>query len=167
MADFTPRSVVKSAVRTLTTPIPTLAAFSALVDDIITTNPFSCTGYELGGVTHDPCEVSRESDTARVADEDLEATVIGTTSVKCPTSAAYTAAITAVPACTGLNTALGETAIHVLDDDSFSATIKCHAASGELYNVAISRTQVTVSGYEADAILTAVEAWADGQTDLA
>ena len=161
MANFTPRSFVKSAVRTLPTEIPTLAAFSEVVDEILTTNPFSCTGYEVGGVSHDGVEKSRESYTARFVYEDGNADTIGTTAVKCPTATAYGSVVTAVPAATAINTAIGATAVHVLDDDTFSATIKCHDANGELYNVGITRSAVTVSGYEADAILAAIEAWAD------
>ncbi len=161
MANFTPRSVVKSAVRTLPTEIPTLAAFTEVVDDILTTNPFACTDYEVGGVSHDGVEKTRESYTARFVYEDLEAETIGTTAVKCPTVAAYNGVVTAVPAATAINTAIGATGVHVLDDDTFSATIKCHDANGELYNVGITRSAVTVSGYEADAILAAIETWAD------
>ncbi len=161
MANFTPRSVVKSAVRTLPTEIPTLAAFTEVVDDILTTNPFACTDYEVGGVSHDGVEKSRESYTARFVYEDGNADMIGTTAVKCPSAAAYNGVVTAVPAATAINTAIGATAVHVADDDTFSATIKCHDANGELYNVAITRSAVTVTGYEADAILTAIETWAD------
>ena len=78
-----------------------------------------------------------------------------------PTTTAFNAVVTAVPAATAINTAIGATAVHVSDDDTFSATIKCHDANGELYNVAITRSAVTVSGYEADTILTAIENWAD------
>ena len=161
MANFVSISVVKSAVRTLPTEIPTLAAFTEVVDDILTTNPFGCTGYEVGGVSHDGTEKSRESYTARFAYEDNEAVTIGTTSVKCPTTAAFNGEVTAAPAATAINTAIGATAVHVADDDTFSVTVRCHDANGELYNVAITRSAVTVTGYEADAILTAIETWAD------
>ncbi|HIH03200.1 MAG TPA: hypothetical protein HA263_04915, partial [Methanoregulaceae archaeon] len=157
----------KSAVRTLTTPIASLTAFSEVVDDILTNNPFGCTAYESGGQSMPAVEKTREAYTARFIYEDNEAVTIATTAVKCPTTAAYTAIVTAVPAATGINTAIGETGVHVTDDDAFSATIKCHDANGELYNVSFSRTAVTVSGYEADAILTAIEAWADAVPALA
>ena len=167
MANFTPRSVVKSAVRKLTAEIESLVAFTDIVDDILTTNPFTCTGYELGGVSYDPVEKTRESYTARFVYEDSNADTIATTAVKCPTVAAYNGVVTAVPAATAINTAIGETAVHVLDDDTFSVTLKCHDANGELYNVGITRSAVTVSGYEADAILAAIETWADSVPALA
>jgi hypothetical protein len=62
---------------------------------------------------------------------------------------------------------MGGTAVHVTDDDTFSAVIKCHDANGELYTVTIGRETVSVSSYSADAILTAVETWADGVPALA
>ena len=167
MANFVPRSIVKSAIRTLITEIPTLAAFSGVVDGILTNNPFGCTAYESGGVSYDPVEKTREVYTARFIYEDNEAVTIATSAIKCPTVAAYNGVVTAVPAATAINTAIGETGVHVLDDDSFSATVKCHDANGELYNISISRTAVSISGYTADAILTTVEAWADGVPALA
>ena len=167
MANFTPRSVVKSAVRTLPTEIPTLAAFTEVVDDILTSNPFGCTDYEVGGVSHDGTEKTRESYTARFAYEDNEAVTIGTTSVKCPTTAAFNGVVTAAPAATAINTAIGATAVHVADDDTFSVTVRCHDANGELYYVAITRSAVKVSAYEVDAILAAVEDWSDAVPALA
>ena len=167
MANFVSRSVVKSAVRTLTTPVPTLAAFSEVVDDVLTNNPFGCTPYESAGQSMPAVEKTREAYTARFVYEDSEAVTIATTAVKCPTVAAYSVVVTAVPVTTAINTAIGETGVHVTDDDAFSATVKCHDANGELYNVSFSRTAVTVSGYEADAILATVEAWADAVPALA
>ncbi len=107
-------------------------------------------------------EKAKEAYTARFVYEDSEAVTVATTAVKCPTVAAYNGVVTAVPAATAINTAIGETCVHATDDDSFSATVRCHGANGELYNVA-----VTVSGYEADAILATVEAWADAVPALA
>ncbi len=52
------------------------------------------------------------------------------------------------------------------DEGTFSVALRCHDASGELYPVALTRGVVTVSGFEADAILTAVEAWADAAPAL-
>ncbi len=105
--------------------------------------------------------------TARFAYGNSEAVAIGTTAVKCPRVAACNGVVTAVPAAAAINTAIGETGVHVLDDDSFSATVRCHDASAELFNVAVTRTAVTVSGYKADAILATVENWADAVPTLA
>lgn len=157
MANFVSKSVVKSATRVLTSPIASLANFTEVVDDILTNNPFGCTTYEIGGVSMPAVQKTKEAYTARFIYEDNEANAVGTTSVKCPTTAAYNGVVTAVPAATAINTAIGHTGVHVLDDDSFSATVRCHAANGELYNVLVTRAAVTVSGYSADSILTTVE----------
>ena len=46
-------------------------------------------------------------------------------------------------------------------------SLGCHAASGEIYTLALSRTRLTLSSYEDDAICTAVEDWADAVPALA
>ena len=167
MANFVPRSVIKSAVRTLATPIASVAAFTEVVDDVLTTNPFGCTAYEAGGAAMPAVEKTQEAYTARVAYEDGEAQTVGTVAAKCPTVAAYTANAATILADTALATAMGGTAVHATDDDSFSATLKCHAANGELFTVRFGRESVTVSSYTDDAVLAAVEAWADAVPALA
>ena len=66
-----------------------------------------------------------------------------------------------------LATAHGGTAIHDPEEDSYSATLKCHDANCELYFVNFSRDRLTVMSYSADAILTKVETWADTIAGLA
>ena len=66
-----------------------------------------------------------------------------------------------------LATAMGGTAVHATDDDSFSAALRCHAASGEVFTLALSRTKVTLSSHEDDAIRSTVENWADAVPALA
>jgi hypothetical protein len=43
----------------------------------------------------------------------------------------------------------------------------CHHANREIYTVTFTRDQVRVSSYSDDAILTAIETWADTKTELA
>jgi hypothetical protein len=62
---------------------------------------------------------------------------------------------------------MGGDAVHVADDDSFSASLRCHDANGETYTVTFSRDQVRVSSYSDDAILAAIETWADTTPELA
>ncbi|WP_342675921.1 hypothetical protein [Methanofollis sp. UBA420] len=50
--------------------------------------------------------------------------------------------------------------------DSFACRLRCHAANGEVFSVAFTRTSVRVSAYEDDALLAAVETWADGMPAL-
>ena len=51
MADFTQKSVTKSAERKFTTPIDAMANFVTLVNKFISTNPFGCVSYTSGGQT--------------------------------------------------------------------------------------------------------------------
>ncbi len=51
--------------------------------------------------------------------------------------------------------------------DTYAATLKCHDPNGELFNVNLSRSQVTLTSYSDDSIRTRVETWADGVAVLA
>ena len=44
MADFVQKTVNKTAVRELTTPIATVTSFNTLVEGVINENPFGCVG---------------------------------------------------------------------------------------------------------------------------
>jgi hypothetical protein len=167
MANFVQKSVTKAATRVLAAPIADVTAFTAIVDDILTNNPFGCTAYQSGSETLPAVEKTREAYTARVIYENGEAVTVGQVTVKCPTVAAYTANVATVLANSALATAMGGTAAHATDTDSFSAVVRCHAANGELYTVTLGRESVSVSSYSADSILTAVEAWADAVPALA
>ena len=167
MGDFVQQSITKTAVRELTTPIADITNFNTLVSGIISGNPWACTANDVGGVTQDPVSKNREGYTARIEFEDMEAKIVGYTTARAPTVTAFNSAVTAILADTALATAMGGDAIHVAEEDTFSATLKCHDASGEIYYVAFSRDQVRVSSYSDDAILTAIETWADTKTELA
>nr|WP_321352628.1 hypothetical protein [uncultured Methanoregula sp.] len=167
MADFVQTSNVKSATRTLATPIADVAAFNTLVQSVITGNPFACVAYMTAGENHPAVEKTRESYTAKFFYQDDDAKSVGTTSEKYNSIAGYNAGITAVLAATANIAAHTGTIVHDTENDAFSATLKCHDANGELYNVIFSRDQVTVSSYEDDAIRTKVETWADTVAALA
>lgn len=167
MANFVQSGVVKTAVRELAAPIADVTAFAEVVDDVLTTNPFGCTAYQVGTENHAAVEKTRESYSGRVIYENGEAETVGQVTVRCPTVAAYTANVATVLATAALATAMGGTAVHATDSDSFSATLRCHDANGEVYTLGLSRTRVTLSSYEDDAIRTAVEAWADAVPALA
>ena len=167
MGDFVQQSITKTAVRELTTPIADITTFNTLVSGIISGNPWSCTAYDVAGIPQDPVSKSREGYTARIEFEDMEAKIVGYTTARAPTVTAFNSAVTAILADTALATAMGGDAIHVAEEDTFSATLKCHDASGEIYYVAFSRDQVRVSSYSDDAILTTIETWADTKTELA
>ena len=96
-----------------------------------------------------------------------EAETVGQVTVKRPTVAAYTANVATVLGNAALATAMGGTAAHATDNDSFSAAVRCHDANGEVYTVTFGRETVTVASYSADSILTAVEDRADSVPALA
>jgi hypothetical protein len=149
------------------TPIGTIAAFAAIIDDLIADNPLGCTAYMSGSTAHEGVERSREAYTARFVYENLEAETVGTATAKAETVAGFNGAVTAILADTDLATALGGTAVHALDDDSFSAVVKCHDPGGEIYQIALTRKGLTLSSYEDDAIRVKVETWADTVPALA
>lgn len=166
MADFTQNTNVKSAVRKLVNPISDVTAFNAIVESVIQDNPFGCVSYMSSGVNHPPVEKTRESYTAKFVYQSSEGTRVGTSSENYNTISGYTAGIPAVLANTANNTAHGGSIIRNQEGDSFSATLRCHAANGELFQLNISRQQVTLSSYEDDAIRTVIETWADGVAAL-
>ena len=166
MTDFIETQNTRSAVRDLTTPVADITTFDAIVQDVITTNPFGCTTYEDGGVTMPAVTRSREHYTAKVVYEDATATRMGTVSAQAPAIAGFTAAADSVLADTALSTAIGGTPSRDTAKDIYYCQLKCHDPSGELYYVTFTRTKVRVSSYSDDAIRTIVDAWADGKPEL-
>lgn len=167
MGNFVPQSNVKSAVREIATPIADVTAFNTIVQAVLTNNPFGCTAYETSDGQMPAVAKTRESYTARVLYEDNEANLIGNVTARAATVAGFGAAKTAILADTDLTTAMGGDPVNDSDGERYSATLRCHDPSGEIYYVSFSRTEVRVTSYEADAILTTVETWADTVPALA
>ena len=167
MADFIQNSQTKTAVRELASPIPDVAAFNTIVQSVITDNPFGCVAYMTAGENHAPVEKSREGYTVRLVYEDGNAKTIGNGSHRFSTLAGFNAGVTALMAAAAVSTAHGGSPLHDAEHDSFSATLRCHDANGELYYVNFSRDRISVTSYSADAILTKVETWADTIAGLA
>lgn len=167
MGDFVQKSVTRSAARELADPIEDAATFNTIVAEVISGNPFGCTAYQYGSETLPPVEKTKERYTAKIAYQNMEAQTVGLVSAQSPSVAAYNANVTAILASAAVATAMGGTAVHALQDDTFSATLKCHAASGEIFTLMFSRDRITLASYEDDAIRTAVEAWADTVPALA
>jgi hypothetical protein len=145
MADFIQSNVTKSAVRTLASQIEDVATFNSIVQSVITDNPFACVSYMTAGVTHDPVEKTREDYTI----------------------AGFNAGASAILANTALSTANGGTAVRDSDNETYSATIRCHDPNGELFNLTFSRNRVSLTSYSDEAIRTKVETWADTVAALA
>ena len=130
MADFVQSSESKNAVRELATPIPDVATFNTIVASVITDNPFECVGYMTAGVTHDPVEKIRESYTAKVVYQDVNARTVGNDSSKFNSVAGFNAGAAALLADAALAAAHGGTAVRDTENESFSATLRCHDANG-------------------------------------
>jgi hypothetical protein len=167
MADFVQKSIVKSAVRTLTTPIADAAAFAAIPASVISTNPFGCTSYEVSGVTMDPVTKTRENYGARIVYEDDDAKTVGTLAVRAPSTASFATIKTEILGDAEITAAMGGDPANDAERETYSATLRCHDPAGETYSVTFTRTEVRVTSYSDDSILALVEAWADTVPALA
>ena len=167
MADFVQSSETKSAIRELADPIADVATFNSIVQGVITDNPFACVSYMTAGVTHDPVEKTRESYTVKLVYQDGDAKTVGTLSDKYSTIDGFNAGATALLASAPVTAAHGGTASRDLANETYSATIRCHDANGELFNITFSRTRLSLTSYSDEAIRTKVETWADTVTALA
>jgi hypothetical protein len=167
MADFTQSTNVKSAVRKLAEPIGDISAFNAMIQSVILNNPFGCVSYMSSGASHPPVEKIRETYTARIVYQDEDANTVGRAADTYNSVTGFAAGIAAILANVPNSTAHGGTPVHTADGDSYSATLRCHDPSGEMFYVNFTRQQVTISSYEDDGIRTRIETWADGVPALA
>jgi hypothetical protein len=167
MSDFVPKTIVKSATRALTNPIADAAAFDTIVDAVVSGNPFTCTTYTVSGETQAAVAITKRSYGAALVWEDEDAKRVGVTSDKYSTKAGFDAGVAVLMGSAPLATAHVGTCIHDPELDTYSATIRCHDANGELYTVTVTREMISVASYSDDAILAKVETWADGVTALA
>ena len=72
-----------------------------------------------------------------------------------------------IPAIFPNSTAHAGTPYRDSENETYSATIKCHDPNGELYMVTFSRDSVGLTTYSDDSIRTKVETWADTVPALA
>lgn len=167
MADFIQKTNVKTAMRTLATPITDVAAFNTIVQAVITDNPFGCVAYTEGGVSHQPVEKSKENYVAKILYQDSNAKTVGNNSGKFNNIAGFNAGATALLASAPLTAAYNGTPVRDTDNETYSATLKCRDPNGELYMVTFARDRVSLTSYSDDAIRTKVETWADTVAALA
>ena len=167
MGDFVQQNITKSATRVLEKPIADADTFETLVNAVVTDNPFSCTTYTVGGDAMAAVAITKRSYGARLVWEDTEAKNVGNTTEKYSTKAGFNAGIAILMASAPLATQHGGTCIHDPDLDTYSATIRCHDANGDVYTVIVSRDHIDVTSYADDAILVKVETWADRVAALA
>jgi hypothetical protein len=161
MADFVPKSTVKSSVRKLSAPIENMTTFQNLITDIITNNPWGCVDYVSNGATIDGCLKGTERYTGKVVYENAEAKTVGQIGITANTSAGFNTDVSTIVGTAALTTAMGGTPSHDSSGDGFSVQIKCNHTNGEKYTVMVKRDSITISSYESDAIVAAIETWAD------
>ena len=167
MTDFIETGSSKSAVRVLTNPIADIGAFSAIVNAVLTENPFECTDYTAQGVVTAGVVKNREYYTSKFLYEDDNAKTVGNITLKSPTVEAFTQSASRIAADTALAENIGGDAVRDYDNDAFYCQLKCHDANGEIYYVTFSRTKVRISSFESDAVLAKIENWADSIPALA
>ena len=167
MADFTPSSETKSAVRKLANPLADVTAFDTIVQGVVTTNPFQCVGYNSGGIDHPPVERTKAGYTARIVYQDALAKTTGTGSHRFNSIAGFNAGVTALLGSGALTAAHTGTAVRDQAGETYSASLNCRDPNGENYTVTINRNRVNLTSYSDDAIRTKVETWADSVPALA
>jgi len=163
-ANFTQTQIVKSAERSNTAPIVDVTTFGTVLSDLVTSKPGA-----------DSAEIASEYYTVKFFIYDVELNKLGEITMKVPSAAAYTQAITEVitnGAFDAVATACAEgaTVERNQSDDVFSARVKLSQTEengDEIFYVSLGREVTRLTSYEADAILAAVETWADTQTALA
>ena len=164
VANFTQTQNVKTAERNNTAPIVDVTTFGSIVSDLVTSKPGA-----------DSAEIASEYYTVKFFIYDVELNKLGEITMKVPSAAAYTQAVTEVITNGALNAvatacAEGATVERNQSDDVFSARVKLSQTEengDEIFYVSLGREVTRLTSYEADAILAAVETWADTQTALA
>jgi hypothetical protein len=167
MADFVQKTNVKTAIRTLASPIADVAAFSTIVESVITGNPFGCVAYTTAGASHPPVEKSKENYVVKVVYQDTDAKATGNESGKFNSIAGFNAGATALLGNAALSAAHGGTPVRDSANETYSATLKCRDPNGEIYMITFGRSSVSLTSYSDDAIRTKLETWADTVAALA
>jgi len=89
MADFTPKSTVKSAERKLTTPLASKTVLNTIIGNILADNPWGCTPYLSGGESLPAVAKSSEYYSGKIIYENTDAKVVGSVSIKAPSSGGF------------------------------------------------------------------------------
>jgi hypothetical protein len=166
MADFVEKTVTKTAVRELASPIADETAFTGIVQNVVTNNPFACVPYMQAGLNHQGVEKTKEQYTVRIVYEDTNGKTLGDVTARVNSVAGFNAVAALVLADTELTAAIGGTPHRDVENESYATTLKCHDQNGELYNVVFGRESVRLNSYSDDAIRNRVETWADGVPSL-
>jgi hypothetical protein len=130
-------------------PIIDATTFNLIVQSVISDNPFECVGYTSDGENHDPIEKIKEVYTVRFLYRDNNGTFVNSSEEIFNSYAEYTSSAAVIPPM-----------IHDSNNDTFSATIRCHDVNGEIYYVVFTRDDVILAVYSDDSIRTRFESWA-------
>ncbi len=167
MTSFRTRPNTRSASRQLKHPIPDIQTFTSLVRNLVLKNPFGCTSYHTVRKNHPPVKPIRERYTAKFVYLDAKGKQVGASSEIYDSAEGYEIGKAAMITSLANIAAHRGKIVHLPEADLFSATLKCHDPSGELYFVSLARDRITVASYEDDAILKTVEKWAGTVPELA
>lgn len=167
MTHFRQKSGSRSASKRLKHPLPDIATFSAIVQDLIMKNPLGCTSYFIKRRNFPPVMSVRERYTAKFVYLNAQGKQVGASSEVYDSAEGYEIGKASMITSLANIAAHRGKIVHLPDADLFSATLKCHDPSGELYFVSLARDRITVSSYEDDAILKTVEKWAGTIPELA
>jgi hypothetical protein len=167
MTHFRQRPGSKSASKRLKHPLTDIAAFSAIVQDLIRKNPLGCTLYFVQRRNFPPVMPVRERYTAKFVYLDPKGKQVGASSEIYDSVDGYEIGKASMITNMANIAAHRGKIVHLPDIDLYSATLKCHDPSGELYFVSLTRERITVSSYTDDAILKTVEKWAGTVPELA
>ncbi len=157
MTEFTPTATVKRALLTFPARL-TLAQHIALVTEILT-DPFS-----FGTVEQTESEYSYVT---QMLDADGKKTA--TMRIETPIGSAESVPYGYVNLIDNLSIPdpafTDATESHDATDDLFHARFRCENSTESFY-LTLDRAEMVVSSYEDDAVVTAVETWANTKTEL-
>ncbi|AGB02193.1 hypothetical protein Metfor_1147 [Methanoregula formicica SMSP] len=166
MTHFRQKPGSRSASKRLKHPFPDIAAFSAVVRALIMKNPLGCTSYFTHWRNYPPVMPVRERYTAKFVYLNAKGKQVGSSSEVYNSAEGYEIGNASMITNMANITAHRGKVTHLQESDLFSAILKCHDPSGELYFVSLARDRITVSSYESDVILKTVEKWAGTVPEL-
>ena len=166
MTRFRSRPGTRSASRRLKRPIPDIQAFSSIIRGLVIENPFGCTSYHTVRKVHPPVKPVRERYTAKFVYLDAKGKQAGASSEVYDSVEGYEVGCAAMITNMANIAAHRGKIVHTPGADLFSATVKCHDPSGELYFVSLARDRITIASYENDAIRERVEEWTESVPEL-
>jgi len=109
----------------------------------------------------------KESYVAKVVYQDTNAKTVGTENGKYTSIAGFNAGAAAILADTDLTAAHGGTPVRDTPNETWSVMLRCRDPNGEIYNITLTRKNMSLTSYSDDGIRTKIETWADTVAVLA